>query len=298
MDPFTHALSGAVIRQIGFKRKAALLVLLLSSVAPDLDYITRIWGIDVFLRYHRGITHGILALFAFPLLMGIIFRKKGGFFYYYFISFLGYATHLFFDLTNQYGTRILAPLDWSQYSLDLTFIIDPYITISLLLCVIMGRINKKKASLIAVCTVIFFAGYVGSRAYFKDSMTDFLKTRVDANIYKVYPLPNDFLSWWFIVKSGNEVTAGFADLFTKRVCIQEKFILDNSHPAIEKSRQTTFIKNFLYFARYPHAEVINSEKGITVIWRELSYSFLSGNRFTARVVMDKQGNVIESKFNF
>jgi len=112
MDPLTHALSGAVIHQLGFKRKAALFVLIFSAIAPDLDYITRFWGADIFLRYHRGITHGVLALVLFPAIIAFIFRKKGGFFYYYYsISFIAYGTHLLMDLTNQYGTRILSPLD-------------------------------------------------------------------------------------------------------------------------------------------------------------------------------------------
>ncbi|MDI6889552.1 MAG: metal-dependent hydrolase [Thermodesulfovibrionales bacterium] len=140
MDPITHSLAGVTISNLGFKQKAATWVLLLSSIAPDFDYITRFWGMDMFLRYHRGITHGILALFVIPIIIGLIFGHRKGFFYYYFIAFLGYAAHLFMDLTNQYGTRILSPLDWQQYSLDLTFIIDPYITIGLLLCVILGSI--------------------------------------------------------------------------------------------------------------------------------------------------------------
>ncbi len=67
MDPITHSLAGLTISHLGFRRKAAIWVLLLSSIAPDFDYITRLWGVDVFLRYHRGITHGILALVVVPV---------------------------------------------------------------------------------------------------------------------------------------------------------------------------------------------------------------------------------------
>lgn len=298
MDPVTHALSGVVIHQFGFKRKAALFVLLFSAIAPDLDYVTRFWGVDIFLRYHRGITHGILALFIFPVIMAFIFRKKGGFFYYYILSFFAYASHLFMDLTNQYGTRILSPFDWNQYSLDLTFIIDPYITIGLLISVIIGRINKKKAVAIAICTVLLFAGYIAGRAYLKGEVKTFLKTKTDANIYMIYPLPNDFLRWWFITKSDNEVKAGFVDLFTKRICIHDTYNLGNSDPAIVESKKTRLVKNFLYFARYPYADVRRDADKTTVIWKELSYSFLPGEKFVAKVVMDKDGRVIESYFKF
>jgi inner membrane protein len=298
MDPITHALSGAVIQQLGFKRKAALFVLIFSAIAPDLDYITRFWGTDVFLRYHRGITHGVLALFVFPAIMAFLFRKKGGFFYYYSISFLAYCVHLLMDLTNQYGTRILSPLDWNQYSLDLTFIIDPYITIGLLLAIILGRMNKQRATVIAICTVILFAGYIGGRAYLQKEVKQFLKTKMDANIYKVYPLPNDFLRWWFITRSGNETDTGFVDLFTKRVCTQDKYHMNNNNQAILESRKNRVVQNFLYFARYPYAEVKREHNRTIVTWKELSYSFMAGERFFTKVVMDKNGKVMESYFKF
>ncbi len=298
MDPVTHALSGIAIRQLGFKRKAALFVLIFSAIAPDLDYITRLWGIDVFLRYHRGITHGILALFVFPVIMALIFRKKGGFFYCYALSFLAYGSHLLLDLTNQYGTRILSPLDWNQYSLDLTFIIDPYITIGLMLCIIAGRLNKKRAAVIAVITMALLVSYIGGRAYLQKEAKQFLKTKVDANIYKVYPLPNDFLRWWFITKTGDEISAGFVDLFTQRICVHDKYHLDNSDPAVAASKKSGVIQNFLYFARYPYAEVKRQDNRTIVTWRELSYSFMAKEGFIARAITDKDGKIIEAYFKF
>src|SRR4030067_2168354 len=240
MDPITHSLAGAAIAQLGFKRKGAFWVLLISSIAPDLDYITRLWGVDVFLRYHRGITHGILALIVVPVLIGLIFGLRKGFLYYFFIAFLGYSAHLFMDLTNQYGTRILSPLDWQQYSLDLTFIIDPYITIRLLLSLILCKFKKEKSLVIALITVLLFISYTAGRYYLHVKTKDFLKEKLEANTYKIYPLPNDFLRWWFIAKSGDEVKVGFADLFTQRVYTQETYRMADKDPFIERSKETKF----------------------------------------------------------
>lgn len=298
MDPITHALSGLAIHQIGFKRKIALFVLVFSAVAPDLDYITRLWGADVFLRHHRGITHGILALFAFPLIMGIIFRNKGGFLYYYFLSFIAYGSHLFLDLVNPYGIRILSPLDWNLYSLDLVFIIDPFITGGLLLCIIMGMMNKKRAPLIAICMIVLIVAYIGGRAHLQSEAEKFLKTKIDANIYRLYPLPIDPLRWWFIAKSGSDIEVGAVDLFTRSVHIKDRYRLDKKSPAIVKSKKDRVVQNFLHFARFPYAEV-KTEGGRTIVrWKELSFSFLPGERFTATVIMDKDGQVIESGFKF
>jgi len=298
MDPITHGLTGVAINNLGFRRKAAFRAILLSSLAPDFDYITRFWGADVFLRYHRGITHGILALFIVPVIIGIIFGRKKDFFYYFFLAFLAYAAHLFMDLTTQYGTRILSPLDWQQYSFDLIFIIDPYITLGLLLSAILCKVKKKKSVAIALITVLLFFVYTGGRYYLHGKTRDFLRERLDANTYKVCPLPNDFLRWWFIAKSGNELKVGFADLFSQRICIQETYLTDRKDPFIERSKEIRVVKNFLYFAKYPYAEVMREKDKTIVIWRELAYSFRAGDHFVAKVIYDKEGHVLDSYFRF
>jgi inner membrane protein len=298
MDPITHSLAGVTIHNLGFRRKLSMLVLVLASIAPDFDYITRFWGIDTFLRYHRGITHGILFLFLGPLIIGLVFGLRKSFLYYSFIAFLGYGVHLLMDLTNQYGTRILSPLDWQQYSLDLTFIIDPYITVGLLLSVALCIINKKRTFVIALATILLLIIYVGGRYYLQGKTRSFLKERVDANTYTLYPLPNDFLRWWFVVRSGNEIKVGFADLFTQRVCIQETYRLADKDPFIERSKETRVVKNFLYFAKYPFAEVRNEKDRTLVVWHELAYSFLPGEHFVAKAVFNKEGRLLKSNFKF
>ncbi len=298
MDPITHSLAGATIYNLGFRRKAAFWVLLLASITPDFDYITRFWGLDIFLRYHRGITHGILALFVVPLFLGILFGYKRGFLYYLFVAFLGYAGHLFMDLTSQYGTRILSPLDWEQYSLDLTFIIDPYITLGLLLSVILCKMNKKRSVTIALITIFLFIAYAGGRFYLQNKNIDFLKSNLEANIYRVYPLPNDFLRWWFVAKSGNDVRVGFSDLFTGRICMQETYTLPEDDPFIERSKNERVVNNFLYFAKYPYANVTIEKEKTVVTWRELSYSFMKGDHFVTKVIFNNEGKVLNSYFKF
>ena len=298
MDPVTHSLAGATIYNLGFRRKLSMLVLILASTAPDFDYVTRFWGMDIFLRYHRGITHGILFLFLVPLVIGLIFGLRKGFLYYFFIALLGYGAHLLMDLTNQYGTRILSPLDWQQYSLDLTFIIDPYITIGLLLSVVLCWFNKKRSFAIALTTLILLIAYTGGRYYLQGQSKYFLKEKIDANTYTLYPLPNDFLRWWFVVRSGNEITVGFADLFTQRVCIQETYRMVNRDPYIEQSKESRVVKNFLYFAKYPYAQVRTDKDRMVVIWHDLAYSFMAGDHFVAKVFFDKNGKLLNSYFTF
>lgn len=298
MDPVTHGLAGTVIYNLGFRKGSAFWVLILASFAPDFDYITRLWGADVFLRYHRGITHGILALFVVPLIIGVIFGRKRNFLYYTFLAFVAYAVHLLLDLMTQYGTRILSPLDWHQYALNLMFIIDPYVTLGFILCAIFCKIHKRKASLIALSTVVLFVCYAGGRYYLHGKTTEFLRQQLDENSYRVCPLPNDFLRWWFVAKSGDHIKVGFADLFSQRVCVQESYTLSSKDPFAERSKSTRVVRNFLYFARYPHVEVLREEEKTTVIWRELAFSFRAGEHFIAKVIFNRKGDMIDAYFRF
>lgn len=299
MDPITHALTGITIKNLGFKKKAAFGIVLFASIAPDFDYITRLWGTDIFLRYHRGITHGIPAMIAVSILIALIFGLRKGFFYYFFLSLLGYGFHIFLDLTNQYGTRIMSPLDWQPYSLDLTFIIDPYISIGLLVSVVIASINKKKAQAVAGIAIILIGVYIGGRYYLHGKTEDFLRTRLDDSVCKLCPLPNDFLRWWFVARSKDEIKVGFADLFTKRTCIQETYPTGVKEPEIvERSKEDRVVKNFLYFAKYPYAEVKKQDGQTVVIWKELAFSFIYGEHFVAKVIMDEKGKVLSSYFKF
>ncbi len=76
MDPVTHTLSGFVVGKTISKNKTIIAIILISSLIPDIDIVLRLHSRELFLMYHRGITHGIGALFLFPLLPAIIFRKK------------------------------------------------------------------------------------------------------------------------------------------------------------------------------------------------------------------------------
>ncbi|WP_297210561.1 MULTISPECIES: metal-dependent hydrolase [Thermodesulfovibrio] len=282
MDPLSHSLSGFVSGSFLTKNRALLFVFIISTLSPDLDIILRLHGKETFLIYHRGITHGILALFVFPLIPALILRKKYGFFKVYLISLCGYALHILLDLTNQYGTRILCPFDCTPYSLSLTFIIDPYVLLPFLLSVIISLKFKKQSRFFYLLAIIFVLFYIGLKAYLKTEARDFLKQKIEAQQYRVYPLPNDFLRWWFVSKYNDEYITGFVDLFSKKVYIDKRYKIINDD-AISKSKDSQSVKALLNIAKHPVAEA-KREGNITVVtWRELSYGFLPEGRFSAQV---------------
>jgi len=300
MDPVTHTLSGMVLSNFTARRKAYFWAAVVSSVLPDMDYVTRLWGLDVFLRYHRGITHGIMAAVAAPFVLAIMLRMIAGYGFlpFFVISLAGYALHLLMDLTNQYGTRILSPLDWDQYSLGLTFIIDPYVTLTMLAAVVATRVFRKKPLLISLIAFSFISVYALGRAVLKTEATAFLKENITYRQVALAPLPNDFLRWWYVAREGDRLQTGMVDLFTRRVYVHDDLLFSDLDPFIARSRETRVVENFLYFARFPYPHVYTKDGYTLVEWRELSYSYIPGRHFVADVLFDEKGEVLSSSFRF
>ncbi len=58
---------------------------------------------------------------------GALGEVTPGFWAFYLASVLGIGSHIFFDLVTSYGTMVLRPFSDRRFSLDLWFILDPYV---------------------------------------------------------------------------------------------------------------------------------------------------------------------------
>jgi len=284
MEPVTHALSGVLVGRLSPKDRAVFWASLVSSIAPDLDYVSRFWGVGQFLRFHRGITHGIFALLIVPILVGLIFGRGKKFLKIFFFSFFSYGLHIFLDLTNSYGTRLISPLDWQPYALNLVFPIDIYIGILLLGGIIISYTGKRHSALSAVITIFLLFGYIGGKYYLKIETEEFLRQRLPTEITKVYPLPNGLLRWWVVAKKDGEFRTGLSDIFMRKVFLSEPYPPLSDDPAIEQSKKGA--KAFLDIAGSPYPIVKRDGDSVEVIWKDLAHDFLPGERFTARVLIE------------
>lgn len=164
MDTLTHGLITRLFAKALVPERRDLVVLAtLCSVLPDVDIFYGAGDPLAGLQNHRGFTHSLLgaALLGFPLAALTYFRlphallervrersplsrdaenrvmqdgpaglseqAAHGFWAFYLASVLGIGSHIFFDLVTSYGTMILQPFSDRRFSLDLWFIIDPYV---------------------------------------------------------------------------------------------------------------------------------------------------------------------------
>ncbi len=142
MDPLAHTLLGATLAESGLKRRSryATATLLIGANLPDIDAVANFWGADMALHARRGVTHGVLAMVALPLLLAAAiwlwnrwrgstapvdapdFRPRAivG------LAFLGVLSHPALDWLNTYGVRLLMPFSGQWYYGDTLFIVDPW----------------------------------------------------------------------------------------------------------------------------------------------------------------------------
>lgn len=132
MDTLTHGVAGALLGKAvctGPGDRLMRRAVLLGSLLPDLDMIGGwVSGDRIFqLEFHRGITHSIVALPGFALLLGLLTaRWSGSRRWRPFCSAYaaGIALHIFLDVITSYGTMIFTPASKTRAALDLVFIID------------------------------------------------------------------------------------------------------------------------------------------------------------------------------
>jgi len=138
LDNITHTLAGALIGEMGLKRRSrfAFAACLLGANAPDIDVFAPVaFPVDG-IEFHRGPLHGV---FAWPFLaagivaiLWLIDRWKprrpdtpplraGPLFL---VAFLAVLTHPFLDWLTTYAIALFAPFSWHWYSGDAIFIID------------------------------------------------------------------------------------------------------------------------------------------------------------------------------
>lgn len=148
MDTLTHGLIGRLGARTIWPEKSNLVNLVtICSVLPDLDVLIPGSGLE-YLRDHRGISHSLIgAIAGAGIIAGITQRiglKSEPFGRIYTACLFGLLIHIFFDVITTFGTLIFAPFSTYRASIDLLFIIDPYLDILLIGGLLAGwRIGRR-----------------------------------------------------------------------------------------------------------------------------------------------------------
>ncbi|MEL6237325.1 MAG: metal-dependent hydrolase [Pseudomonadota bacterium] len=146
MDNLTHGLTGALMGQMGLKKKTGLglVALILGANLPDIDVVGLLWlDSSEALGFRRGITHGPIGVVLLPIGLAALLwgfdrwqtrrgkrpqtRDPVRFIWLYVLGLIGAISHTAMDWLNVYGVRLLYPFDTSWYYGDTLFIIDVWL---------------------------------------------------------------------------------------------------------------------------------------------------------------------------
>jgi len=173
MDSLTHLFVGgaiaAAIAPPGHRRAALLAGAALNSL-PDLDVLPLLLSDDPVVRmtWHRGATHSLLVLPLVAWALWTWFRRRGGrvaeaprrWFWVFQCTLLA---HPLLDALTVYGTQLLWPLPMPPVMWSTLFIIDPALTLPLLLACVLAWFARERvgAQRALVCGLVVAGAYLG-----------------------------------------------------------------------------------------------------------------------------------------
>jgi inner membrane protein len=172
MDTLTHALSGALIARATAPKPGTPNALPLSrrvglgflaAALPDLDVVTSWLSPLSYLYYHRGITHSVLILPLWSLLLAwlcaVISRGQPPWRAYFGVFAWGIGIHIAGDVITSFGTMIFAPFSDARYAISTTFIIDVWFT-AILLLGLLAALMWRGSRVPAMAGLAVLVGYV------------------------------------------------------------------------------------------------------------------------------------------
>jgi inner membrane protein len=172
MDSITHTFSGLVIARLSKKSSGSdplplrtrMIVSVLATNAPDLDIVLAPFSPQLYLMHHRGISHSLVMLPIWALLLswlfGKLFKHTDGWRAFYLLVAFSLLLHIGLDWLTGYGTQLFAPITTHRYALGSTFIIDPVMAGLFLLGGILPSFFKS-SKVPAVVASILVLGWIG-----------------------------------------------------------------------------------------------------------------------------------------
>jgi membrane-bound metal-dependent hydrolase YbcI (DUF457 family) len=146
MDTITHGIAGALIGKSLFKgddlfanrpmnrERMVTWATMLGAIFPDSDTLREIFSHNdlLVITWHRSITHSLLCLPVFALLLAALTRwiarwrkwDAPSFAALVGIYAVGILSHILLDLVTSFGTMVWSPLKWSRPAWDLIYIVD------------------------------------------------------------------------------------------------------------------------------------------------------------------------------
>ena len=243
MDTLTHALSAMLAARATQPKAGKPDALSLNARSwagffagafPDSDFILMLFGTTSYLKYHRGITHSILMMPLWALLLAGLFsllsRGRYGWRAFYGTCLLGVFTHIFGDVITSYGTMVFAPFSDYRLEIPTTFIIDWYFTGIIVLGLLASYLSKQYQQQFAMTGFGVLLCYVLAQAWWQRLAKAEAYASIPAKILQraklaVLPQPVSPFNWKIIVETPDRYYVRYLNLF--RTTVKTSSVSDN-----------------------------------------------------------------------
>ena len=311
MDNLCHTLVGAAMGYAGLRRKTQLAnaTLMIAANLPDLDVL--VFATDTpSIAFRRGWTHGVLAQLVLPLVltavMVLIGRRRRGATadppfsagWLLLLSYLGLYSHIFLDFLNNYGIRLLTPLDWRWFYGDTLFIMDPWLWLALGVGVWLSRRWKspRPARVALTMAALYIGAMLVSARVAREIVLEAWRDErgTSPRALMVGPAPGTPLERQIIVDAGDHYETG---AFTWRAAPRVTFYADqvpknDRRAEVLAARQTPGFQAFLVWSRFPFFQLDTEAAGTRVSVGDMRFTLtnpvrnaLGRGRFTATTVV-------------
>ena len=309
MDPITHGLIGTLGSRTGFSQKSgriATIAFLIGAIFPDLDILVALGGPDFSLRYHRGITHSVIAAPFFAIFLAALIYRFTSYKNLLALALmvgLGIYSHIFFDLITSYGTVIFDPISMKRYSWNLVFIIDPFITIPALLGLILCWKFKGKAILISFSVLVFLVFYMilslALKSINEDKLTKFAyENTLDVKKSTLYPLPLAPIFWMGIIETEDAFYKINFSMFKDGPTSIKEISRTSGNSFISLANELEITSLYKWFADYPVAQYRQSNGEHIVEFYDLRFNIISAkNPFILKIIYSRDGNLKDISLN-
>jgi inner membrane protein len=329
MEPVTHALTSIALGRAGLNKitRAATPMLLVSGLIADVDWLTWLGGPASFLRGHRTATHSLAGVVVIAAAVAAASwftgRKYPKFAMRIFpalaICAIGAGAHVFLDMLNGYGVKLLWPFSPKWYAWDLAYPVDSWILFFLLVGLLIPELfrlvldeigskpkrrgRQRGAIFGLVCVVLI----IGGRAFAHQRAIALLDSRDYRGqtplAVAAFPKPSNPLLWSGVVETDNalinlEVPLGPGREFDPELA--EVHFKPQSSVTLKNAVASPAAVDFLDFARFPLASVQPEGDGFQVRLRDMRFaSELAGRRGIVAVIhQNGQSHVINDQIEF
>lgn len=300
MDNVCHTLVGAAMAEAGLKRLTpyATGTLMLAANISDVDVLVFVTG-ESPVAFRRGWTHGVVGQALLPIGLTLLvmawarWRRPHGppvrAGWLLVLSYLALYSHLFLDFLNNYGVRLLAPVEWRWFYGDAVFIVDPWLWLVLGAGVWVARRKQTpQPAVIALgaatgYVVVMLAAAVLARAAVIQEWR--AERGYDPSALMVGPMPVTPFSRAVIIDAGDHYETGVYRFWSPRLQLDAVRIPKNDRaPELAAARDAPAVRSFLVWSRFPFWQVRRTDHGTEVTVRDVRFPF-GGGTFRARVVV-------------